>query len=171
MRDNLLALRRFVKNNTDVCLIFPVHPNPNVRRVTKEILSNRERIFLLEPVDYADFVALMRESWLIVSDSGGVQEEAPSLGKPLLILRENTERPEAIESGVARLVGGSAKNLAKILKENYNDEGWIKAVRQIENPFGKGDSAEQIVEILVKTFNVKAPRRKKPSIQSLNART
>lgn len=153
MRENLLELRRFVKNNSDVCLIFPVHPNPNVRSITKEILSDREKIFLIEPVDYADFVALMKSAWLIVSDSGGVQEEAPSLGKPLLVLRENTERPEAIESGVAKLVGGSAKNLAKMLKENYNNESWIRAIHKIENPFGKGDSAKQIVQILTDTFS------------------
>lgn len=158
MRENLLELRRFIKKNRDVCLVFPVHPNPNVRRVTKEILAHRERVFLLEPVDYQDFVALMKESWLIVSDSGGVQEEAPGLGKPLLILRENTERPEAIDSGAAKLVGGSAKNLAKLLKENYNDQTWIDSVRKIENPFGDGKAAQKIVEILMRETNVKKQR-------------
>jgi UDP-N-acetylglucosamine 2-epimerase (non-hydrolysing) len=98
MRGNLIELRRFIENKKDTCLIFPVHPNPNVRKVTDQILAGRERIYLLEPVDYIDFVTLQKNAWLIVSDSGGVQEEAPSLGKPLLVLRENTERPEAIES-------------------------------------------------------------------------
>jgi UDP-N-acetylglucosamine 2-epimerase (non-hydrolysing) len=166
MRENLLELRRFVKNNRDVCLIFPVHPNPNVRRVTEEILANRERVFLIEPVDYADFVALMQASWLIVSDSGGVQEEAPGLGKPLLILRENTERPEAIESGAAKLVGGNAKNLAKLLKENYNDESWVGSIRKIENPFGKGDSAKRIVDFIEKHFNAEMQRRREFSNHS-----
>jgi UDP-N-acetylglucosamine 2-epimerase (non-hydrolysing) len=148
MSGNLKALREFVERRAGVCLIFPVHPNPNVRETTNEILANRERIFLLDPLDYADFVQLMKAAWIIVSDSGGVQEEAPSLGKPLLILRENTERPEAIKAGIARLIGGDS--LAKLLEENYNDETWTRSVRQIENPFGGGDSAKRIVGILEK---------------------
>lgn len=146
MSGNLNALREFVERREDVCLIFPVHPNPNVRQTTDEILANRERIFLLEPLDYLDFISVMKSVWLIVSDSGGVQEEAPSLGKPLLILRENTERPEAIESGVAKLVGENS--LAQLLEKNYNDEAWINSVRQIENPFGDGKAAKRIVETL-----------------------
>jgi UDP-N-acetylglucosamine 2-epimerase (non-hydrolysing) len=145
MSENLLTLREFVENQSDVCLIFPVHPNPNVRAVTGEILANKERIFLLEPLDYIDFIALLKNAWLITSDSGGVQEEAPSLGKPLLVLRENTERPEAIESGVAKLVGS---NLSELLQENYRNETWINSVKEIDNPFGDGKAAQRIVEIL-----------------------
>lgn len=151
MSENLLTLREFVENQKDVCLIFPVHPNPNVRNVTNEILSNRERTFLLEPLDYIDFIALLRNVWLIVSDSGGIQEEAPSLGKPLLILRENTERPEAIQAGIARLVGD---DLAELLQENYADESWINSVKKIKNPFGDGAAAQRIVEILSKQSSV-----------------
>lgn len=146
MSGNLLELREFVAKRTDTCLIFPVHPNPNVRQITNEILANCVRVFLLEPLDYIDFTALMKEAWLITSDSGGVQEEAPSLGKPLLVLRENTERPEAIEAGVAKLVGENS--LSEMLKENYNDEIWINSVKQIPNPFGDGTAAKKIVEIL-----------------------
>ncbi len=153
MGQNLLELRNFVEIHKDVCLFFPVHPNPNVRQITNEILADRERIHLLGPLDYSDFVCLMKESWLIVSDSGGVQEEAPSLGKPLFILRENTERPEAVESGVAKLVGGDSKVLAEMLNTNYNDETWINSVKQIANPFGNGTSAKQIVEILETKFS------------------
>jgi UDP-N-acetylglucosamine 2-epimerase (non-hydrolysing) len=119
MTENLEVLSRFVEKQTDVCLIFPVHPNPNVRNITNKILLNRERIFLLQPIDYVDFVTLQKNSWLIASDSGGVQEEAPSLGKPLLVLRKNTERPEAVEAGIAKLVGS---NLRRLLQENYADE-------------------------------------------------
>lgn len=155
MSENLLKLRKFIEDRADTCLIFPVHPNPNVRQITNEILDGRERIFLLEPLDYIDFVTLMKESWLIVSDSGGVQEEAPSLGKPLLVLRENTERPEAIESGVAKLVGGDAKILGEMLEKNYNDEDWINSVKQTENPFGDGTSSKQILEILESKFSAK----------------
>ncbi len=126
-----------------------------MRDVTDEILANRERIFLLEPLDYVDFVALMKFAWLIASDSGGVQEEAPSLGKPLLVLRENTERPEAMAAGVARLVG---ENLGEFLAENYADETWINSVREIANPFGDGKAAKRIVEILTESFNAE-PRK------------
>ena len=157
MSDNLKILCKFIEKNKDVCLIFPVHPNPNVRNVTRKILANRERIFLLEPLDYIDFAQLMKAAWLIVSDSGGVQEEAPSLGKPLFILRENTERPEAIESGIAKLVG---ENLRELLAENYADDAWINSVKQIKNPFGDGAAAKRIVGILEKVFNVEAQRRK-----------
>lgn len=157
MSENLKILRAFVEERTDVCLIFPVHPNPNVRRATEEILANRKRIHLLEPLDYADFAALLKAAWLIVSDSGGVQEEAPSFGKPLLILRENTERPEAIESGIAKLVGD---RLEKLLAENYADETWINSVERIENPFGDGGAAKRIVEILEENFPALKARRK-----------
>ena len=151
MNGNLKDLRDFVCKNQDVCLFFPVHPNPNVRRATDEILAGCERVFLLEPLDYVDFIYLMKSSWLIVSDSGGVQEEAPSLGKPVLILRKNTERPEAVESGIAKLVGENS--LAEMLKENYNDEAWTRSVKSIENPFGDGRAAKRIVEILEKEFH------------------
>jgi UDP-N-acetylglucosamine 2-epimerase (non-hydrolysing) len=153
MSENLKNLREFVEKRADVCLIFPVHPNPNVRNVTDKMLANRERIFLLEPLDYVDFVALMKSAWLIVSDSGGVQEEAPSLGKPLLVLRENTERPEAIESGIAKLVG---ENLRELLTKNYADESWINSVKEIENPFGDGKAARRIVKILEGKVSAKA---------------
>jgi UDP-N-acetylglucosamine 2-epimerase (non-hydrolysing) len=148
MSGNLLALRDFVLGHPDVCLLFPVHPNPNVRGVTNDILAGCERVHLLEPLDYTDFICLMKEAWLIASDSGGVQEESPSMGKPVLILRENTERPEAVASGVAKLVGGNG-SLGLLLEENYSDETWINSVRSIVNPFGDGRAAEKIVDILV----------------------
>lgn len=157
--ENLRVLSEFVEKKDDVCLIFPVHPNPNVRKVTNKFLSGRKRVFLLDPLDYVDFVFLMKNSWLIISDSGGVQEEAPSLGKPLLVLRENTERTEAVEAGTAKLVGKSAKNLAKMLEENYNKQDWIRAVKRIKNPFGDGTAAKQIVKILEKNFTVRSAKK------------
>jgi len=148
MSGNLKILRDFVEKRKDVCLLFPVHPNPNVRLVTSEILAGCDRIHLLEPLDYVDFVTVMKSAWLIVSDSGGVQEEAPSLGKPLLILRENTERPEAIKAGVAKLVGGTPRILKQMLEENYTVQTWIKSVKEIANPFGDGRAAQRIVKII-----------------------
>jgi UDP-N-acetylglucosamine 2-epimerase (non-hydrolysing) len=152
MSGNLKVLREFVEKRKDVCLFFPVHPNPNVQAATNEILADRERIFLLEPLNYNDFVALMQSVWLIVSDSGGIQEEAPSLGKPLLVLRENTERPEAIRAGVAKLVGGNPSTLKRLLDENYSIDTWIKSVKEVANPFGDGRAAKRIVKIIEEKF-------------------
>ena len=147
MRENLLVLREFIERHKDTALFFPVHPNPAVRQAVSATLLENERIFLLAPADYADFVALMNHAWLIVSDSGGVQEEAPSLGKPLLILRENTERAEAVAAGTAKIVG-KPERLKELLEENYRDETWINSIRQIPNPFGDGFAARRIVENL-----------------------
>ncbi len=148
MTTNLKVLRDFVDKRENVCLFFPVHPNPNVKGIAKEILGKRERIYLLDPLDYSDFLAIMRSAWLIVSDSGGVQEEAPSLGKPLLVMRENTERPEAIRSGVSKLIGNSPGSLKQMLEENYSVETWIKSVKEVANPFGDGRSAARIVRVI-----------------------
>lgn len=148
MTANLKVIGDFVEKRKNVCLFFPVHPNPNVKNIAKSILGGRERIFLLEPLDYSDFLAIMKSAWLILSDSGGVQEEAPTLGKPLLVLRENTERPEAIRSGVAKLVGSSPGSLKQFLEENYSVETWIKSIKEVANPFGDGKSAARIVKII-----------------------
>ncbi|MEO7660391.1 MAG: UDP-N-acetylglucosamine 2-epimerase (non-hydrolyzing), partial [Pyrinomonadaceae bacterium] len=146
---NLKVLKDFVDKCDDVCLFFPVHPNPNVKDVAKKIMGGHPRIHLLEPLDYSDFLAIMKSAWLIVSDSGGVQEEAPTLGKPLLVLRENTERPEAIRAGVSKLIGSSPGSLKQLLYENYSVETWIKSVGEVANPFGDGRSAARIVKIIV----------------------
>lgn len=145
MRANLEVLRRHVEANPDLALIFPVHPNPAVRSVAEEVLKGAPRVELLSPLDYPDFVHLMSRAWLLVSDSGGVQEEAPTLRRPLLVLRDTTERPEAIACGVAKLVGGSPERLASLLDEAGRDETWFERVRQCRNPFGEGDSGERIV--------------------------
>ncbi len=152
MTENLEVIRDFVQRREDVCLIFPVHPNPNVLRIARKIFDRRERVHLIDPVAYSDFLMLMRAAWLIVSDSGGVQEESPSLGKPLLVLRENTERPEAAEAGIAKLVGNRSQALKQLLEENYGDETWIRSVKKIANPFGDGRAAERIVKIIEQSF-------------------
>ncbi|MCA9753592.1 MAG: UDP-N-acetylglucosamine 2-epimerase (non-hydrolyzing), partial [Gemmatimonadetes bacterium] len=146
MSGNLKVLREFVEARPDASLVFPVHPNPNVREVSRRILGDVPRIHLVEPLEYFDFVHLLSAAWLIVSDSGGVQEEAPTLGKPLLVLRENTERPEAIESGVARLVGGDPATLRRMLEELWPDHEWIRAMKGVENPFGDGTAGRRIVD-------------------------
>ena len=148
LRENLRVLRDFVVRHHDVALIFPVHPNPEVKGPAKATLGGHPRIFLAQPLNYDDFIQLLSHAWLIVSDSGGVQAEAPSLGKPLLILRENTEMPEVVECGVARLVGGNPARLESMLEEIYADDQWIREVRQIENPLGHGDSGKMIVDLI-----------------------
>jgi UDP-N-acetylglucosamine 2-epimerase (non-hydrolysing) len=158
MGGNLRVLRDFVEKRKDVSLFFPVHPNPNVKAVAEEILAGNDRVHLIEPLGYIDFIALMKESWLIVSDSGGVQEEAPSLGKPLLVLRENTERPEAIHSGIAKLVGGSPNRLKLMLEENYTIDTWTRSVKEIANPFGDGTAARRIVKIIEGKLGLEARR-------------
>jgi UDP-N-acetylglucosamine 2-epimerase (non-hydrolysing) len=148
MRGNLEVLRDFVAAHEDVALAFPVHPNPKVVESTRAILGASPRVHLLEPLGYPDFIHLLSRAWLIVSDSGGVQEEAPTLGKALLILRENTERPEAIEAGVARLLGGSPEALEAALSELYDDDSWVRGVRGAPNPFGRGDAGKRISDAL-----------------------
>lgn len=148
MRENLKVISKFIAAHQDTCLIFPVHPNPYVLSAANEILGGQERVYLINPLDYVDFIFLMESSWLIVSDSGGIQEEAPTLGKPVLILRENTERPEAVQCGVAKLVGGKPVVLASMLEQNYMADTWVKSVGKVQNPFGDGNAARRIVDVL-----------------------
>ncbi len=156
LAENLRVLRRFVERHADVALVFPVHPNPRVVEAANAILSGHPRIHLTEPLDYEEFVTLLSSSWLIVSDSGGVQEEAPSLGKPLLVLRDNTERPEALRSGVARLVGGDPARLAAMLEEISRGGSWAEEVHKVENPFGRGDSGARIAYKIAALLGVRA---------------
>ncbi len=159
MRQNLCTLRHFVEAHEDVSLVFAVHPNPNVVEAARAELSGHSRILLIEPLDYSDFIHILRESWLVVSDSGGIQEEAPSLGKPLLVLRNNTERHEAVDSGAAVLVGDRPGRLASLLDSIYQDSAWSDDMKRIRNPFGDGTAARQIAEII--THSLKAARRAK----------
>jgi len=151
---NLHTLCRFVEEHEDVALLFPVHPNPNVRVPAEAICKGVPRVFLTKPLNYRDFIRLLSNCWLIVSDSGGIQEEAPSLGKPLLILRDNTERPESVDAGIARLVGGRAATLKAMLEEAYREGSWAESVSEVPNPFGRGDSAERIVDSIARLFRV-----------------
>jgi UDP-N-acetylglucosamine 2-epimerase (non-hydrolysing) len=149
LRERLKAIRRFVEARPDIEVVFPVHPNPQVKNVAAEELGRASRFHLLPPLDYPDFLHMLAASWVIVSDSGGVQEEAPSFGKPLLILRADTERPEAVESGVARLVGQSVERLETELAELDRPGSWAETVAAIPNPFGDGTSAERIFDALM----------------------
>ncbi|WP_171124917.1 MULTISPECIES: non-hydrolyzing UDP-N-acetylglucosamine 2-epimerase [unclassified Ruegeria] len=154
MCDRLKVLRRYVEERPDISLVFPVHPNPQVKNLARAELSGSDQIHLVEPLDYPDFLHVLAASWVILSDSGGIQEEAPSLGKPLLILRDETERPEAVSCGIARLVGQSAQRLQEELLELDCPKSWATKVGEVENPFGRGNSAARILDILQKRQTV-----------------
>jgi UDP-N-acetylglucosamine 2-epimerase (non-hydrolysing) len=146
MGERLAALRTFCERHPDVALVFPVHPNPRVRGAAERELGDTLGAVCIEPLEYLDFVHLLSHAWLIVSDSGGIQEEAPSLGRAVLVIRENTERPEAIEAGVARLVPGGGDELLAALEACHADPSWLKSVAAIENPFGRGDAGPRIAQ-------------------------
>ena len=144
------GLKALVERNHNIVIVYPVHLNPNVREPVYRILDGCERIFLIEPVEYDILVHLMRASYLVLTDSGGIQEEAPSLGKPVLVMRKETERPEGIEAGTARLVG---PNKDKIIEETekllFNPDEYMSMARAI-NPYGDGKAAMRIVDIILK---------------------
>lgn len=142
------GLRKIVENNPDVVLIYPVHLNPNVRAPVKKILADQERIFLIEPLDYERFVWLMGRAYLILTDSGGIQEEAPALGVPVLVMRKVTERPEAIEAGTAQLVGTDAEEIYRAAQRLLDNSQEYEQMARAVNPFGDGHAAERIVKIL-----------------------
>jgi UDP-N-acetylglucosamine 2-epimerase (non-hydrolysing) len=147
------ALRTLAERNQDVQFLYPVHPNPNVKDVAHEMLGKCPNIHLCEPLDYAPFVAAMKRSYLIISDSGGVQEEAPALGKPVLVLRDETERPEAVELGVVKLVGPNYDRIVNEAQRLLDDEAAYRMMARGISPYGDGHGAERIVETLRKHFS------------------
>ena len=148
MKEIFSACKELVEKNPDVELIYPVHPNPNVRKAVQEILSNVPRVHLIEPMEYRPFVQLMNKSYLILTDSGGVQEEAPSLGKPVLVLRKTTERPEAIDAGTAKLVGTDRMQIVRTAQKLLSDPSEYRQMSMRSNPYGDGKAAQRIVDIL-----------------------
>jgi UDP-N-acetylglucosamine 2-epimerase (non-hydrolysing) len=149
MRTHLRTLRAFTQAHPDLCVVFPVHPNPAVKEAAVQELMGCDQVILTAPMGYADFIHLLSDAWLIVSDSGGIQEEAASLGKPILVLRENTERPEGVHAGVARLVGERAHDLAPLLEEAIADTAWFAHARTVTQVFGNGTAAQKITSLLV----------------------
>ncbi|MGB7182295.1 MAG: UDP-N-acetylglucosamine 2-epimerase (non-hydrolyzing) [Burkholderiaceae bacterium] len=149
------CIRDFAERHPEVAVVFPVHPNPNVSQTALHELSGRERIHLVEPLRYSDFIHLLSKAWLIASDSGGVVEEAPTLGKPVLVLRDTTERPEAVDCGVAKLVGHSPQQLDLMLEETLASDEWPMAARRVINPFGSGDASQRIVKAIESRFGAR----------------
>lgn len=146
------ALRTLAENNPAVQFLYPVHPNPNVKDVAHEFLAELPNFILCDPLDYAPFIAAMKRAYIILTDSGGVQEEAPALGKPVLVLREETERPEAVEQGVVKLVGPNYDAIVQETQCLLDDEFAYRAMARGISPYGDGKAAERIVQVLRKYF-------------------
>lgn len=144
-----LALREIAESFPDVVIVYPVHPNPNVRGPVHRLLKGIPNILLTPPLDYATFVHLMARSVLVLTDSGGIQEEAPSLGKPVLVLREVTERPEAVEAGVARLVGTNPEVIVRATSRLLTDPGEYARMSRPVSPYGDGLAATRIADALL----------------------
>ncbi|MBL1069695.1 non-hydrolyzing UDP-N-acetylglucosamine 2-epimerase [Ligilactobacillus salivarius] len=154
MRRVFKVIREVVESREDVEVIYPVHLSPAVQEAAKEILGNVERIHLISPLDVVDFHNLAARSYFIMTDSGGVQEEAPSLGKPVLVLRDTTERPEGVEAGTLKLVGTESEKVKKEMEELLDNDAEYQRMAQAKNPYGDGKASERILDAIAYYFGV-----------------
>jgi UDP-N-acetylglucosamine 2-epimerase (non-hydrolysing) len=145
------ALKIIAESHDDVQIVYPVHLNPKVQEPVRRILGNVNRIHLIEPQEYLSFVYLMDRSYLIITDSGGIQEEAPTLGKPVLVVRDSTERPEAQDAGTVKLVGTDTTRIVNEASRLLSDSITYKLMSKAHNPYGDGNAARLIVNSLIKT--------------------
>jgi UDP-N-acetylglucosamine 2-epimerase (non-hydrolysing) len=159
LRDVCLAIRDIVTREPGVDVVFPVHLNPAVQETVRPELGRMEGVHLIEPQDYEAFVYLMKQCDLIITDSGGIQEEAPSLGKPVLVIREVTERPEAVEAGTARLVGTSRSKIRGAALELLRSEKAYRAMVKKKNPYGDGHAADRIVRAILRRYKIRTGGR------------
>ena len=153
MRNMFRAIKRLIEEHDDVQVVYPVHMNPAVREVANEVLGNDPRIHLIEPLEVLDFHNFAARSFIILTDSGGVQEEAPSLGKPVLVLRDTTERPEGIAAGTLKLAGTDEETIYGLAKELLTNEEKYASMSQASNPYGDGEASRRIVEALKDYLN------------------
>lgn len=149
MRHMFKAIRRVMDEHPDVKAIYPIHMNPVVRETANEYLGNDDRIHIIEPLDVLDFHNFLSRSYLILTDSGGIQEEAPSLGKPVLVMRDTTERPEGIAAGTLKLVGTEEESIYKEFSRLLSDKNEYEAMSKASNPYGDGHACERIADILM----------------------
>jgi UDP-N-acetylglucosamine 2-epimerase (non-hydrolysing) len=152
MENIFSALKDIAEENQDVEVIYPMHLNPKVREIAHKIFGDIENVHLIEPLDYLPFTNLMNKCYLVVTDSGGVQEEAPSLGKPVLVVRRETERPEGIEAGTAKLAGTDRENIYNELHLLLNNEEEYKKMANAVNPYGDGKAAEYIIQAIKSNY-------------------
>ena len=157
MRNVYKALRKVLETHADVEAIFPVHKNPKVREIVQEELGGLDRVHLIEPMDYEPFANLMGKVDIVLTDSGGIQEEAPALGKPVLVLRDTTERPEAVDAGTVKLVGTAYEDVLRETNLLLDDPAHYKKMAEAANPYGDGKACERIIRAILqkKGYNVK----------------
>ncbi len=151
-RNICFALKKIALSRQNVTIVYPVHLNPNVQQPVKTILKNIPNILLIEPLEYEPFIYLMSYSYLILTDSGGIQEEAPSFGKPVLVMRSTTERPEGVQQGVVKLVGDNKKRIVSETLNLLDDKKLYKTMSKSLNPYGDGKAAQRILKVLERTF-------------------
>lgn len=152
MRHIFKAIKRIVEEYTDVKAVYPIHLNPKVREVANEVFNNIDRVKLIEPLEVIDFHNFQNKSYLILTDSGGIQEEAPSLGKPVLVLRDTTERPEGIEAGILKLVGTDEEIIYQETKKLLDDQKEYEKMSKASNPYGDGHASERIVNSIIEKY-------------------
>jgi len=146
--DMCSAIKMLAEEHPDINFVYPVHLNPNVQKPVLELLSGINNVYLIAPLDYEPFVYLMSKTYLILTDSGGIQEEAPSLGKPVLVMRDTTERPEAVEAGTVKLVGTNPATIVNEVNKLLKDDLLYKSMSQAHNPYGDGKACQKIVNII-----------------------
>lgn len=144
------AIQTLALRYPDIHVVYPVHLNPNVQEPVQRLLSGHQNIILTDPLNYPEFVRMMERSYIILSDSGGVQEEAPSLGKPVLVMRDTTERPEGVEAGSVKLVGTSSESIINSFIELMEDNSVYQKMSNVKNPYGDGTASRRIIDILLK---------------------
>lgn len=152
MRQMFKAIKRIIDKYDDIKMVYPVHLNPIVVETANEIFGDCERVKLVKPLEVVEFHNLLNKSYLILTDSGGIQEEAPSLGKPVIVLRDTTERPEGIEAGTLKLAGTEEETIYEILEELLNDNQAYQKMSMASNPYGDGKASEKIVDAIEKFF-------------------
>lgn len=150
MRNMFRAIKRVIDNHEDVRAIYPIHKNPVVRDAAREVFGDDERIHIIEPLEVIDFHNLLARSYLILTDSGGIQEEAPSLGKPVLVMRDTTERPEGVKAGTLKLVGTKEDVIYENFELLLNDSDAYSKMSSASNPYGDGNASKRIADILLK---------------------
>lgn len=150
MQNMFRAIRRVLNENKDVKAIYPIHLNPIVRKIATEELKGCDNIHIIEPLDVIEFHNFMNKAYLVLTDSGGVQEEAPSLGKPVLVMRDTTERPEGVEAGTLRLVGTKEENIYNAFMELLEDSDLYSRMSQASNPYGDGNACSRILQVLLR---------------------
>ena len=154
LRETCRAINKIIDEHSDVSVIFPLHKNPEIRRNVKEILQNKKDILLLDTLDYDDMINLMSKSYIILTDSGGIQEEAPSLGKPVLVLRDETERPEAVKAGVVKLIGTDEERICSEVDSLLNSKEKYMEMSKSINPYGDGKASGRIIKKILYYFNL-----------------